>query len=173
MFLPKSCWLSGRAASSSSARFEHVRAEDIDAHRRQRRVRRPGHRRGLLRLLLEPDDALAFVDADDAEARRVGDRHLDGREGGVGVLLLMEPQHLRVVHLVHVVARQDDDVARGLAGDRIEVLIHGVRGAEYQCSPTRFCGGRISMNSPSSSDTTLHPMRMCRFSESDLYCVAM
>ena len=43
----------------------------------------------------------------------------------------------------------------------------------YQCSPTRFCGGRISMNSPSSSDTTFQPIRMWRLSESDLYCVAM
>ena len=29
------------------------------------------------------------------------------------------------------------------------------------------------MNSPSSSDTTPQPCRMCRLSESDLYCVAM
>ncbi len=43
----------------------------------------------------------------------------------------------------------------------------------YQFSPTRFCGGRISMNSPSSSETMLQPMRMWRLSESDLYCVAM
>ena len=43
----------------------------------------------------------------------------------------------------------------------------------YQCSLTRFCGGRISMNSPSSSETMFQPIRMCRLSESDLYCVAM
>src|SRR5712692_1416709 len=43
----------------------------------------------------------------------------------------------------------------------------------YQCSLTRFCGGRISTNSPSSSDTMPQPMRMWRLSESDLYCVAM
>ena len=29
------------------------------------------------------------------------------------------------------------------------------------------------MNSPSSSDTMPHPMRTCRLSDSDLYCVAM
>ena len=29
------------------------------------------------------------------------------------------------------------------------------------------------MNSPSSSDTMFHPMRMWRLSDSDLYCVAM
>ena len=29
------------------------------------------------------------------------------------------------------------------------------------------------MNSPSSSETTFHPIRMCRLSDSDLYWVAM
>ena len=29
------------------------------------------------------------------------------------------------------------------------------------------------MNSPSSSDTTFHPIRMWRLSDRDLYCVAM
>ena len=29
------------------------------------------------------------------------------------------------------------------------------------------------MNSPSSSATMFQPMRMCRLSESDLYCIAM
>ena len=29
------------------------------------------------------------------------------------------------------------------------------------------------MNSPSSSETMFQPMRICRLSESDLYCVAM
>src|SRR5258708_36764813 len=42
----------------------------------------------------------------------------------------------------------------------------------YQLSLTRFMGGRISMNSPSSRATTeLQPSRMWRFSESALYWV--
>ena len=43
----------------------------------------------------------------------------------------------------------------------------------YQCSPTRFWGGSISMNSPSSSDTTFQPIRTWRLSDNDLYWVAM
>ena len=44
----------------------------------------------------------------------------------------------------------------------------------YQFSLTRFMGGRISMNSPSSRPTTLpQPSRMWRFSDSALYCVRM
>src|SRR5580698_7695981 len=44
----------------------------------------------------------------------------------------------------------------------------------YQFALTRCIGGRISMNSPSSCATTLvQPSRMCRFSDSALYCVRM
>jgi hypothetical protein len=57
-------------------------------------------------------------------------RDLDRGQRHVGVLLEMEPQHLRVVHLVDVVARQHDDVPRRLAHDRVEVLVHGVGRAE-------------------------------------------
>ena len=41
----------------------------------------------------------------------------------------MEPQHLLVVHLVDVIAGEHDDVARVLADDRVEVLVHRVGGA--------------------------------------------
>ena len=41
----------------------------------------------------------------------------------------MRLQHLPVVHLVDVIAGQDDDVARILADDGVEVLIDGVGGA--------------------------------------------
>ena len=44
----------------------------------------------------------------------------------------------------------------------------------YQLSLTRFMGGRISINSPSSRPTTLpQPSRIWRFSDSALYCVRM
>ena len=63
---------------------------------------------------------------DDAEARAVGDRHLDRRERHRRAALLVEPQHARVVHLVDVIARQHDQVPRALAHDRVEVLVDGV-----------------------------------------------
>ena len=43
-----------------------------------------------------------------------------------GAALLMEAQHPRVVHLVDVIAGQDDQVARILADDRVEVLVDRV-----------------------------------------------
>ena len=99
---------------------------------------------------------------------RVLDRNLDRRERHGGAALLMEAQHLRVVHLVDVIAREHDDVLQDFLHDRIQVLVHGVGRALIPVLADAFCGGRISTNSPSSSDTMLQPMRMWRFSESDL-----
>ena len=41
----------------------------------------------------------------------------------------VELQHLAVIHLVDVIAGQDDDVARVFALDRVHVLVDGVGGA--------------------------------------------
>ena len=80
--------------------------------------------------LLEADDALLLVHLDDAEAVGVGDGHLDRREGHGGAPVLVGAQHLAVVHLVDVVARQDDDVARALPLDGVQVLVDRVGGAQ-------------------------------------------
>jgi hypothetical protein len=42
----------------------------------------------------------------------------------------VEAQHLRVVHLVDVIARQEDQVPRIFYEDRIQILVHRVGGAE-------------------------------------------
>jgi hypothetical protein len=41
----------------------------------------------------------------------------------------VKAQHFRVVHLVYVVARQNDDVLWALLHDRVHVLVHGISGA--------------------------------------------
>ena len=80
----------------------------------------------MLRLLEEPGDAIGFVDRDDAEALAVLDRHFDRRQRDLRRHVLVEAEHLLVVHLVDVIAGEHDDVARVLADDRVEVLVHGV-----------------------------------------------
>ena len=52
------------------------------------------------------------VDCHHAEAGRLHARHLDAADGHVGALLDVLLQHQLVVHLVDVVAGQDDDVVR-------------------------------------------------------------
>ena len=128
MSWPKSCVV-GRSASASSALHEHLGVEDVDAHGGEGEIRRAGNRARRRGLLLEAGDALLLVDGDDAEARAVADRHFDRGEGDRGVPLLVEAEHAGVVHLVDVIAGQDDDVPRALARDRVQVLVDGVRRA--------------------------------------------
>src|SRR2546421_6395906 len=68
---------------------EHVGIEDIDAHRCQREVGRSRDRRGTGGLLGKAGDPLLFVDGYDTESRRVGDRHLNRREGDGRAAFLM------------------------------------------------------------------------------------
>ena len=86
----------------------------------------PGHGRRLGRLLQEAGDAVGVVHGHDAEAAAILDRHFDRGQRDRGVPFLVEAEHLLVVHLVDVVAGQDDDVARFLAHDGVEVLVDGV-----------------------------------------------
>ena len=131
MFLPKSWSLSGLRGIFLERPHQHVGAEDVNPHRAERDVRRSRHRRRLGGLLLKTDrrGRSSSMD-DDAEPRCVRERHLEAGERGVGVPLDVKAQHLRVVHLVHVIARQHDDVARRFLRDGIQVLEDRVRGAE-------------------------------------------
>jgi hypothetical protein len=65
----------------------------------------------------------------DAELPRVAERHGDAADGQVGVRLEVGADHLAVVHLVDMVAGQNQDVPRLLLLDRVDVLINGVGGA--------------------------------------------
>ena len=71
------------------------------------------HGRRVLGLLEKRDDAVGLVDMHDAEAGRLQPRHLDAADRDVGAVLDVLLQHQLVVHLVDVVAGQDDDVFAG------------------------------------------------------------
>ena len=59
------------------------------------------------------DDAVLVVDMHDAEAGGLHARHLEAADGHIGAAVDMLLQHQLVVHLVDVIAGQDDDVAAG------------------------------------------------------------
>ncbi len=110
---------------------EDVGLEDVDAHGGQRYAGQARNRLGLGRLLLEADDPLLLVDLDHPEAAcGLLHRHLVGRHRGGGALLDVPAQHLRVVHLVDVVAREDHHPLGRLTHDGVQVLVHGVGRAE-------------------------------------------
>jgi hypothetical protein len=64
-----------------------------------------------------------------AKAAGLGARHLDAAHGDVSLLLGVHPEHQLVIHLVHVIAGEDNDVVGGMALDDVDVLIDRVGGA--------------------------------------------
>ena len=82
-------------------------------------------------------------------------------------------KHRPVVHLVDVVAGEDQHVRGRVVTDDVDVLVDRVRGAAYQAvSLTRCCAGSSSTNSSNSPRRNPQPLWMWRISECDLYCVS-
>ena len=104
--------------------------EHVDAHRGERHVGLAGHRRRILGLFEEVDDPVGLVDVHHAEARRLLARDFEAADGDVRAALDVLGEHLLVVHLVDVVARQNDDVARRVVLDDVDVLIDRIRRTE-------------------------------------------
>ncbi len=127
--LPKS-WLDERSVGVAPEQVEQeLRLEDVDAHRGERHLGLVRHARRILRLLEEGDDAVVSIDMHDAEPGRFHARHLEAPDRHVGAAVDVQLQHQLVVHAVDVVAGEDDDVARAIAGDDVDVLEDGVGGA--------------------------------------------
>ena len=130
MSLPKS-WLElGSAASARSSSDRKQGVEDIDAHAGQRPVRGARHGGRVGRLFQEFDDPVRGVHGHDPEARGLRPRRLDAGHGHIGALLDVLAQHRLEIHLVDVVAGHDDDEARFVVLDDVEILEHGVGGSE-------------------------------------------
>ena len=94
--------------------------EDVDAHGGERGLR-------LLRLLLELVDRAVRLAVHDAEAGSLGERNIEHRDGRVRAGLLVLAEHLVVVHLVDVVAGQDENIFRIIIRDKRDILINCVR----------------------------------------------
>ena len=107
-----------------------ARLEDVDPHRRKAATGLVGDLGADRGLLLEGLDPMIAVDLEDAEAPTLGGVDLDraDRELGSGPHVLA--QHATVVHLVDVVAREDERVTRAIVLERIEVAIDRVGRAE-------------------------------------------
>ena len=116
--------------------------EDIDAHRGQGHIGLARHRRRILRLFEEGQDLVRLVDVHHAEAGGFHAWHFEASHRHFGLRVDVLLQHLLVVHLVDVVARQDDHVVRRIGLDDVDVLIHRVSGAEIPHILVDALGGR-------------------------------
>ena len=93
-------------------------------------MRIAGNRLRMRRFFFEADDAAVGIDLDDAELARRGmyaDRQ--GADGQIGAAFDVALDQFGVVHLVDVVAGENDDVFRPFLLDGVDVLIDGVGGA--------------------------------------------
>ena len=129
MSLPKSRLEFGSAASRRSWSNRNFGGEDIDAHAGQRLVGLVRHAGRVFWLLQKRHDAVGAVDRHNAETGRFLARHLDAADRHIGLTFVVHLQHRLVVHLVDVVAGENDDVVRTVALDDVDVLIHRIGGA--------------------------------------------
>jgi hypothetical protein len=75
-----------------------------------------------LRFLLEREHAILRVDLEDAEAPRLALRDLDRADRELRAALDVLAEHAAVVHLVDVVARQDQHLLRRVFLEQVDVL---------------------------------------------------
>ena len=106
--------------------------EDVDAHRgevarpQSRDLRHQRRQAILRRLLLELHDATGGVHLQDAEAGGLLGVHGNHPHRAVGLVVAVGGQHGAVIHLVELIARQDQNVARLVAPHVAQALADGV-----------------------------------------------
>src|SRR5262249_54918380 len=74
-------------------------------------------------------NGIVRVYVEDSVAAGLVHRDADGADRGVGLLFHVEVEQHIVIHLVNVVARQDQDVVGVVACDKVQVLPDGIGGA--------------------------------------------
>ena len=89
-------------------RLQRVATEQVDPHARQRVAAQVRHLGRVVRLLEEAADEPFVVDLDAPEARAVAARHRHRTQRHVGVQRPQVGCEVAIVHLVDVVARQDE-----------------------------------------------------------------
>ena len=80
----------------------------------------------MLGLLLEFIDGVVLVGVHNAEAGSLLHGNGADGDGAVGLHFLMVAQHLGVVHLVDVVAGENQHIVGIIAGNKGDILINGV-----------------------------------------------
>ena len=95
--------------------------EDVDAHGGEVGL-------GLLGLFLELVYEAVLAGGEDAEAGGLLHGDLDDGDGAVGAIFGVLAEHVGIVHLIDVVAGEDEDVFGVIVLDEADVLVDGVGG---------------------------------------------
>ncbi len=88
-----------------------------------------GDRCGVLRFFIEVVDPEILVHVDHAESIGLFDRNIDRADDGIGPFGEQPVEHLRIVHLVDVVAGEDENIVGLFGVEQEQVLVHRVGGA--------------------------------------------
>ncbi len=110
--------------------------EDVDAHRREVAL-------GLLGLLLPLDDAVLLVHREDPHPGRLGEGHPPDRDRDVGAVAAMGGKERLVVHLVDVVAGEDQHGVARVVLDDVDVAQHRVGGPAIPLRHAATCDVRL------------------------------
>ena len=105
-----------------------IGVKDVNAHRAQRFVGVARHGRGIGRFFDKPNNLARLVDCHHAEPLGIVSRHLDAGDGAFGAACDVLGKHDRVVHLVDMVAGEDDHIlGEGpVTLQNVDVLIDGI-----------------------------------------------
>ena len=110
--------------------------ENIDSHGSKIALR-------VLRLLFKLYDIACLIRIHDPEAARFLDRHRTDRDRRVRSLINVRLQHLVIVHLIDVVAGQDQKIFRIILVNKINILGNRISSAAVDIqSRIRFLPGR-------------------------------
>ena len=133
----------------------------------------PGMPGGSVGFSRNDDDPVVLVDMHDAEAGGLHARHLEAADGDVGAGSTCCCSIRLVVHLVDVVAGQDDHELGPVGLDDVDVLVDRVGGALVPLvSETRWLAGRMSKLSLRSGRKKFQPRCRWRIRLCALYWVA-
>jgi hypothetical protein len=105
---------------------QEVGVEDVNPHRRQTAILIIRHRLGIGRLLEEFLHPVRLVDLHHTELRTLFQLDRNAADRAIGPVRNMVLHDLRIIHLVDVIAGEDQDVIGTRFLDRIDVLVDRV-----------------------------------------------
>lgn len=115
---------------SDQLRQKDVGVEEIDAHGSIDHFGIEGRSQaGFLGLFDKAGDLTVTCHLDHAEGRDLAGTDGEGSDGDLGPAVDVLLEHEGVIHLVDVIAGEDEDVLRLLGPDGVDILVDGVRGS--------------------------------------------
>ena len=162
---PKSTW------SSVSQRRKRLLREDVHAHRGEVAL-------GLLGLLLPLDDPVRLVHREDAHPRGLGERHPPDRDRDVRAMAAVGRHERLVVHLVDVVAGEDEhgvarivledvDVAQDRVGRSAIPLRHAAAG-DVRLEELHAAAIAVQVPGPAQADVVVERARVVLGQDDDV-----